>query len=233
MLDITERLRASRLTCHGPRPSFRRTTEDSPMRLALAALLLAAAPAFTPAVAQDRPAQITPTRDVAVTYRSIGQGSQQPGVPAGMTMAWHAATQMMRTDLAGMGFAVVDQRAGRAFLVMEAQRMIMDIPAGQAMQQQGLPPNATFRREGTQTIAGHGCTVWAYQSGQDQGRACITADGVMLRAEGSRGGQSGGLEATNVAYGPQDPARFRRPEGYQSMPGMPGMPGAAPGSRQR
>lgn len=190
--------------------------------VALLSLLALAAPAF----AQDRPAQITPTRDVAVTYRSIGQAGQQPGMPPGMTMAWHAATQMMRTDLPGMGYAVVDHRAGRAFMVMEAQRIIMDIPAGQAMQQGGLPANATFRREGTQTIAGHSCTVWAYQSGQDQGRACITADGVLLRAEGARGGQSGGMEATQVAYGPQDPARFRRPEGYQSLQGMPGMSGS-------
>jgi hypothetical protein len=181
------------------------------MRLALAALLgLAAAPAL----AQDRPV-LFPTRDVAVTYRLLG--GQPQGGPQSLTVAWSTAGQLLRTDIPGMGWMVADPRAGRGFMVMEQMRVIIDAPVGQAMQQYGPSPNATFRREGTDTVAGLRCTVWSYQEGANQGRACLTADGVMLRAQGSSQGQSGGMEATGVAFGPQDPQRFQRPQGYGSM----------------
>ena len=44
-----------------------------------------------------------------------------------------------------------------------------------------------------------------------------SADGVMLRAEGTHEGQTGGMEATRVDYAAQSAARFERPQGYQSM----------------
>jgi hypothetical protein len=193
-------------------------------RHALAATLLLGA---VPALAQDRP-PIFPTRDVAVSYRFTGQSMPQ-GAPQGMTMSWQAATQMLRSDIPGMGWMVADQKSGRAFMVMEQVRMIMDIPLGQAMAQHGPSPNATFRREGTDRVAGLPCTIWSYQDGGNQGRACVTADGVTLRAQGTHQGQSGGMEATEVRYGPQDAARFQRPAGYQAMQMPQGMPpGMAP-----
>ena len=186
--------------------------------LLLAALLCAGAPAL----AQERP-PLQPTRDVAVTYRFL-QGMPQGG-PASMTMAWHAETGRLRTDMPGMGWMVADQRAGRAFMVMEQMRMVMDVPAQEgALERMQPSPRATFRREGTATVAGHPCTIWHYRDGASEGRACITADGVMLRAEGTHEGQRGGMEATQVAYGRQDPARFQRPQGYQTMQMPQGMP---------
>jgi hypothetical protein len=204
-------------------------------RHALAALLLFAA---APAAAQDRP-QMFPTRDVSVTYRFTG--TEAAAMP-GMTISWLAATQAMRNDIPGVGWMVADHRAGRAFMVMEAMRMIMDIPLDQAASQAAtLSSRATFRREGGQSVAGQSCTVWSYTEGQRSGRACITADGVMLRAESTVQGKPVTMEATQVAYGAQDPARFQRPQGYQAMPQMPGggqmpgMPGGPgmPGAPQR
>jgi hypothetical protein len=194
-------------------------------------LILALALAASPALAQDRP-PLFPTRDVAVTYRLTGEGAQ---VAPSMTMSWLASQQLMRSEMPGMGWMVVDQRSQRAFMVVEQARMIMDVPMQQAMQQQGPSPTATFRREGSATVAGHACTIWFYQDRGNEGRACVTADGVMLRAEGASQGRRGGMEATQVAYGPQDPARFQRPQGYQAMQGMPGMPPgmAPPGSTRR
>jgi hypothetical protein len=193
-------------------------------RLLPVALLLAA----TPAVAQDRP-PLTPTRDVAVTYRVTGSGAPQ-GVPP-VVVAWNAAGGLMRSEMPGMGWMVADLRAGRAFMVMEPMRAIMDIPPGQVGQALSYSDKASFRREGTATVAGLTCTIWFVQDGSTQGRSCITAEGVMLRAEGTHQGQSGGMEAVQVSFGPQDPARFQRPQGYQSMQGMPGMPqgGRPPG----
>ncbi len=194
------------------------------MRRAALAVLLSLAAA--PVLAQDRP-PIVPTRDVAVTYRFLGAG-MPAGAPQAMQVAWLASAGLMRTDMPGMGWMVADQRAGKAFMVMEQMRMVMDVPVGQAGGPQGLPPNATFRREGNATVAGLPCTIWVYQDGQSQGRSCITAEGVMLRAEGTHQGHSGGMEATRVEFAAQDPARFRRPQGYQTMQVPQGMPGGMP-----
>jgi hypothetical protein len=200
----------------------------------LAALALATALPALPARAQERP-PLFPTRDVAVTYRV--SGPQAPANMPAMNIAWLAAAQTMRVDLAGMGWMVADHRAQRGFMVMEQMRMVMNIPMDQVAGRTGLSPNARFRRTGSGSVAGHGCTVWSYEEGADRGTACITNDGVMLRAEGTGQGHSGTLEATQVNYGTQDPARFRLPAGYQTMQmpqGMPpGMLQGVPGAPRR
>ena len=191
----------------------------------LAALLSLAA---LPVAAQDRP-PLYPTRDVSITYRFTGAQAQQ--VPT-MTMSWIAASRMMRMDMGPMGYMVADHQNQRGFMVMPQARMIMDVPMQQAMQQYGPTETATYRRTGTATVAGHSCTIWSFEDRGNNGTACVTAEGVMLRAQGTSQGQSGSMEATQVAFGTQDPARFARPQGYQSMqmPGGGAMPGArAPG----
>ncbi len=197
----------------------------------LAALLSLAA---LPALAQDRP-PLYPTRDVSVTYRMVGATPANAPMQS-MVISWLAASQTMRMDMAGMGYMVADHRNQRGFMVMEQVRMIMDVPMQQAMQQYGPTANATYRRTGSDTVAGVACTVWTFEDRGNNGTACVTAEGVMLRAQGSSQGQSGGMEATQVAFGAQDPGRFARPQGYQSMQipgggaGMPGMPGGRPGA---
>jgi hypothetical protein len=190
------------------------------MRRVLASLLLIAA---TPAGAQERPA-ITPARDVAVTYRVTTEG--QP--PAELRMSWLAARNLMRMDLpGGQGWIVVDMTAGRAFMVTQAQRMIMDMPAS------GVPANMTpdatarFTREGQARVANTDCVNWRMEGQGEAARVCLTAEGVMLRTEslGRPGSRSGLMEATALAFGAQDPARFERPPGYQSLQ----LPSAIPG----
>ena len=195
------------------------------MRTTLAAALLAATlPVATQA--QDRP-QIFPTRDVAVTYRVAGQGQQ-----AELTMLWSAATRLMRMNLpGGAGYMVADHQNQRGFMVMEAMRAILDVPMEQAAGMQRELENARFTRGGTEKIAGTDCTAWRYQGPAQSGEACTTADGVMLRAQGSAQGQQGRMEAVRVSYGAQDAAQFRRPQGYQTMQMPQGMPGVMPGQR--
>lgn len=180
------------------------------MRHAIAAALFVALPLA--AQAQDRP-QIYPTRDVAVTYRVSGQGQG-----AELTMQWSAAQRLMRMNMpGGVGYMVADHQNQRGFMVMEAMRTIMDVPMQQAAGAQQAMENANFTRGGTEKIAGTDCTVWRYQGRDQTGEACITADGVMLRAQGAAQGQQGRMEAVRVAYGTQDPAQFQRPQGYQTM----------------
>jgi hypothetical protein len=197
------------------------------MRTTLAAALLAAALPLA-AQAQDRP-QIFPTRDVAVTYRVAGQGQQ-----AELTMLWSAAGRLMRMNMpGGVGFIVADHQNQRGFMVMEAMRSILDVPMDQAGGLQRDMENARFTRGGTEKIAGIDCTVWRYQGQAQSGEACITSDGVMLRAQGAAEGQQGRMEAVRVSYGPQDAAQFQRPQGYQTMQvpqGIPGAPGQRPGT---
>lgn len=189
---------------------------------AFAVLTLLAAPTL----AQDRP-PLFPTRDVAVTYRMTG--GPQPGME--MTMSWLAAGQLMRVDMpGGMGFMVADQANQRGFMVMEAQRMIMDVPMAQAAGHMQAMQNARFTRGGNETIAGTSCTVWRFEAPQQNGTACITADGVMLRSQSSVSNQQVTMEAVRVAYGAQDPSRYQRPQGYQQMqmPQVPPGAGAPP-----
>lgn len=172
--------------------------------LVLAALAATAAPAL----AQDRPPPM-PTRDVAVTYRVTG-GRE-------MRIAWLTGEQRMRVDMPdGQGAMIMDLKGRRAFMVVDAQRVVVEIPTGGNMPQPGqIPPEARMTREGSDRVAGQACTVWRVQ--ERDGRrssACVTADGVLLRARGPDGTE--GIEATQVVYGAQDPARFRPPAGYRT-----------------
>jgi hypothetical protein len=193
-------------------------------RLSLAAGLAAALLA-APALAQDRP-PLFPTRDVAVTYRVTG-GPQPLNE---MSMSWHAAQQLMRVDLpGGLGFMVADQQNQRGFMVMEAQRMVMDVPMGQAASHIQAFQNARFTRVGQDRVADTACTVWRYEGPSQNGTACITEDGVMLRSDTAAQGRQVRMEAIRIAYGPQPLARYQRPQGYQAMQ-MPQMPRGGPGA---
>jgi hypothetical protein len=200
------------------------------MRRSLAALLLLVA---SPAVAQERPL-LVPTRDVAVTYLvTAGQGQGHE-----LRMAWLVAERKLRVDAAGApGWSVIDQRAKRMLVVMDQQRAVLEVPAntgpGGLSVPTEPPASARFTRGGSATVAGLRCTLWRYEDGDKQGETCLTADGVMLRSSGGKGSRTGAVEATKVAYGPQDPARFQAPPGYRSMQLPPGLtlPGAAPPAR--
>ena len=188
------------------------------MRRAAPTLLLLAA---LPAAAQDRPV-FAPTRDVAVTYRvTAGQGAGHS-----LRMAWLVAERKLRVDAEGApGWSVIDQRAQRMLVVMEQQRAVLEVPANTGPGGLSLPTEppagARFTRGAAATVAGLRCTTWRYEDGDKQGETCLTADGVMLRSSGGQrdgqGSRTGAVEATAVAYGPQDPARFEPPPGYRAL----------------
>jgi len=180
-------------------------------------LALIAGSAALPAAAQDRPVFI-PTRDVAVTYRIAGG----EGPAREMRMAWLVADRKLRVDMpGGLGWSVLDQASQRMLVVLDQQRVTMELPTKDGPGGFSLPTeppaSARFTRGGTATVAGLPCTIWSYADGKSKGEACLTADGVMLRSSGTQGSQGGSVEATAVTFGPQDPARFRAPEGYKAM----------------
>jgi hypothetical protein len=185
----------------------------------LALLLLLA----LPAAAQDRP-MLTPQRDVMVTYRVAAEG--QTGE---MRMAWLAGPGLLRMDMpGGQGWIVVNLRDSSGFLVMEPTRAIMPLPPGaSAHERLSASPTARFTREREDRVAGLPCTVWQVEERDEAGRLCITGEGVVLRADGTRRNGQGRMEATAVSFAAQDPARFRRPEGFREMNPFSGTRGSA------
>jgi hypothetical protein len=183
----------------------------------LATLLLLAAAALPghDAAAQAAPPNLRPTRDVAVTY-DVRDGRQPPRrVP----VAWQAATQRIRASPQGLpGWVLVDLPQSRALMVMDAQGMAVNLPAGDMTALLGgIPPGTRLAAAGSATVAGLRCSLWRVTRTDVQGTVCLTDDGVMLRAEGTHNGRAGRVEALDVAYGRQNPARFTVPSGYTAM----------------
>lgn len=192
-----------------------------PPRLARAALAGALCLAC-PALGQERPPPF-PTRDALVEYRVEGE-------PAGLRAAFLAAERLVRLDLPGeQGWLVTDAR-GAGFLVLPRQRMLLDLAPGQDAAARALLPPASGRwtREGEDRVAGTACTLWRVEDRGGRARLCLTAEGLPLRVE-PIGGPGRRLEATALTLAPQDPARFRRPEGLAAFEMPRGTPGPAQG----
>ncbi len=183
------------------------------MRLAAAALLALIPQAAT---AQERPV-LTPSRDVDVVYMMVQAGG--PGGPRVVEerMRWAASAGKLRIDPPTRGlWMVMDSGARRISTVREADRTVLDIEAGATFPGPALPGGAAaFQRRGDDSVAGVPCTDW--QTRDVTGTptlACITEDGVLLRA--SAAGRVV-VEALHLAYAPQDPAVFRIPQDYRRI----------------
>lgn len=198
-------------------------------------LLIGLAPIW-PAMAQQKPLDV-PTRDVTATYRLEG-GPPGAGQQT-MTMAYQVAGEKMRIGQANQGFTIMDGQARRTYVVNIPQRAYFEVPYDPA-DRSFIPPGMTFTRGGTDTVAGLTCTIWQTREANQTSSACITADGLMLRAEEpGPNGQTQKIAATSVQYGPPPAGTFRVPAGYKQVqpPPPPGemppgqMPGAPPGQQ--
>jgi len=179
------------------------------------------------AAAPDRPV-FPPTRDVAVTYQA---NIAAAGTPHEIIMRYSAALERARVDGGLPGYVLVDPKTRHATIVMEAMGMMMDAPPNAGVEQALVLQNGKrFTRKGGDTVAGLRCTVWDVEAEDATGTACVTADGVLLRASGhDRKGRTGSLEATRVQYEPQDEALFRPPANVHRMTIAPGPGGDSKG----
>ncbi len=192
---------------------------------ALAVLLALSAPA----AAQDRPA-FPPTRDVAVTYKVT---SNQPNTPPDVVMRYSVAQDRIRVEGAlpggGLsGYVLVDHKSRHATLIMEQLGVMMDAPPRAGLDQAFMLENGRrFTRTGRDTVAGQRCTLWDIEGDAGSGTACVTADGVLLRANGhDRKGRTASIDATLVEYGPQADALFVPPPNVHKL-GIAAGPGGA------
>jgi hypothetical protein len=189
-------------------------------RAMVAACVLAAGTVPIAAQAQEHP-PFAATRDAAVTYKLLGDRTD-PHLPTEMHMFLKADGGLMRVDASGQpGYAVIDRPRNRMFLVMDSQKayMEMDPTDSGGPQQFMLNSSMQFQRDGEDEVAGLPCTVWSVQAKQGSGLACITGDGVILRAQGisADGSKTGGLEATAVSYATQPDSLFAPPSGYARL----------------
>jgi hypothetical protein len=194
--------------------------------------LAVAVPAgVVPAMAQDHPSVMQPTRDVMVEYHVSGvmQGAAQRSDSIRMFFTDHG--MKLRIEPVGQpAYSIVDRTAGRMIMVMTPQHAYLEVPYDPKRVMAFDDKSATFTRLGSDTVAGIGCTVYDTKRQDRSGQVCLSDDGLMLRAKSDNPGQGGGeLEATRVAYGPQAPSLFAPPPDFQKMD-MSNMGRGAPGS---
>ena len=170
-----------------------------------------------PAFGQERPVHL-PTRDVAVHYRVLGRAAQQVRA---IQVRFIAARRQLRVepDDGAMGFLLVDPTALTARMVVPGVHHFVDLPIARDRRATLLLSDGLgYARRGQARVAGYECTVWDVRSGADTATACITADGVLLRAQGKSGDLAGSeLLATKVDYAIQPAALFQLPADYRSL----------------
>jgi hypothetical protein len=177
----------------------------------LLALALGGWPARASAAIPEAPPKL-PTRDVDVVYRStLPNGSGGVRVLE-QRMRWAASAEKLRVDPPTPGiYVIMDYRAHRLSTVREATRQVLEVDSGVAPVGPGIERQSMFHPRGESQVAGLTCTEWeTVDVAGAPTLACITPDGVLLRAVG-RGVR---VEAASVHYAQQDPVTFQVPAGY-------------------
>ena len=154
-----------------------------------------------------------------------------------VTMRFSSRSGRIRIDGAsGRGYAILDPAAGKMTMVMEERHMYVERPADPGMLAMFKATNESFRKTGSDTIAGVACTIYDATFNEHSGQVCLTNDGVMLRARSADADRQRELEAVAVNYVDQPAGLFEVPAGYQKLempnppPGMNmGPPGGQPG----
>ena len=187
------------------------------MNRLLATLILSALPAL--AFAQPR---LVPADDVQVLYHISGPAAASipGGAPDGVRLEWDAAGERLRSEpVGGAVYAITDLGRHVAEIVFTAQNTYLELPIRggdpQALLSQAVGGTDTqFARGGTDRVLGIACTDWTVRARKLDATACVSAEGVILRARGTWDGQSGELVATSVTHGRPGDDQFRPPEGF-------------------
>ncbi|MGH7152698.1 MAG: hypothetical protein ACREF3_02125 [Acetobacteraceae bacterium] len=189
--------------------------------VATAVLLTVCSPAF----GADLPL-LHPDRDVAVVYRAEGSSRDGRAPQSGtIRMYWGDNGNELRVELDGQPVvALIDFKRQRMAMLFKPAKVLVETKLDPRLVPGFvLPSDANVTRAGTDTVAGVGCTVWDLSGRQGKGSACITQDGVVLRAKGEATEEgSGRLEAVSVTYATQPASLFAAPPDFKRMdPGTP------------
>ena len=153
------------------------------------------------------------------------------GQAQGMTTVMRHHSGKMRVDVDNMGMKgyMLMERNGRvATMIMEpapGTKMAMEIDLSQASAANAGPTdlwNMKGERIGTDRILGESCDWWQAEHNGKKSKACITPDGIPLKAIDGQTNQPM-WEVVRVERRPQDPALFIVPPDAQRMQ-MPTIP---------
>jgi hypothetical protein len=127
----------------------------------------------------------------------------------------------VRIDPPGQqGYAIIDRGNHHVTVVVPQQRSYFEV-SSDTPGDVGflLDDRMNFTRKGTDSVLGIPCTDWTVQTDDSNGTACVTSDGVLLRASGTD--QSGKVQgmavATAVTYAQQPENLFKVPSGYRKV----------------
>jgi len=180
---------------------------------------------FWPGLAWAQPLLI-PGRDVTILYRLEGAAVDEipGGAPNGVRLVWDATGQRLRAEPLGRPiYALTDLQRRVADIVLAGQGAYMEARIkGGDPQSLVAGHDVHFTRRGSERLLGMACTVWTIHSQKLDGTGCVTADGVVLRADGLFGGRPGRMVAKSVSYGKQPDSEFVPPVGFtrMSLPGL-------------
>lgn len=196
------------------------------MRICLAMALAGMAAGLDGVPVQAEPMP-RPAADYAATAKTTGDGPD-------LKLAHADGRVRLDMTLPSVGASVtglVDTKRGRMVMMIPGMdRMAVEIELPEAFSFARLPPEGT--RLGTDTVAGEACDLWrtAGKVGSDPVEACITADGIVLRANATVNGSPRRVfEVLELTRGPQDPALFEVPKGVKVTKVPKGMESMVPG----
>lgn len=198
----------------------------SDLSLALALGVPAVAAAFAPACAEPLP---RPSVDYAATARTPSESAQMKVAHGNGRLRVEVGTPGSSGAMTGL----IDPKKKRMVMLtalpgMDKVALEMELP--DSLSFTDLP--AEGARLGTDTVAGEACDLWrtSEKIGSDPVEACITADGIVMRAKATVNGKPQVVfEVVELARGPQDPALFEVPKGVKVTRVPKGMQGMIPG----
>jgi hypothetical protein len=175
--------------------------------------------------AADHPV-LAPTRDVEVTYKLTGANQVNGATILHVTYADHGRVRMDFFHYFGgtspFGSLIFDPPANRVITLLPEQQGYLQRDVGKLFNPGiMLSDKMTFTLQGEATIAGVQCTDWGVSNGAaGEGTACVTEDGVVVRATRSKPVE-GSMEALAVKYGPPPSGIFTPPANYKLIPSAP------------
>lgn len=197
------------------------------MRL-FARLASAAALALVASAASAQVPLPYPSVDFMLEGKIVGA---EAGQAQGMTTVMRHKNGKMRVDVDNMGmkgFMLMERGGKTGSVVMEPQpgmKMVMEIDLAQAAAANSGPMdmwNMKGSRIGTDRILGESCDWWEAEQNGKKSKACITPDGIPLKAVDGQTNQAM-WEVVRLERRTQDAALFVVPADAQRMQ-MPVMP---------
>ncbi|OFW98986.1 MAG: hypothetical protein A3E78_00625 [Alphaproteobacteria bacterium RIFCSPHIGHO2_12_FULL_63_12] len=155
------------------------------------------------------------TGAAVIDVKAAGSGVKQrltfpPGSAVGAGGAGAKWSQAAVNENDGEKMLIWPEGDGAPAIAMMMSRKDLGAMAGAF----GVDPaaEAIAKRTGTDNVAGLSCAVWEFEAAAAPGSACVTRDGIVLRVIS---GGATALEAKSIERGPQDPALFAPPAGYE------------------